>query len=64
MNKELLKKLKLGLVSLSAVGLLAACGTEDMEEPPVDEDPAIEEPVEDEDVGDVEDEDVEDEDVE
>ena len=44
MSKELLKKLQIGVVSLSAVALLAACGNDGVEEPPMDEDPAIEEP--------------------
>lgn len=58
MNKKLLKKLQMGIVSLSAVGLLAACGTDDMEEPPMDDDPAVEEPVD----GDVEDEELDEQD--
>lgn len=46
MKKKLLKRLQLGVVSLSALALLAACGTNEFEEPPVDEAP-IEEPEED-----------------
>lgn len=34
----------MGILSLSAVGLLAACGPNNMEEEPAPEDPAIEEP--------------------
>lgn len=45
MNKAVWKKLQMGLVSLSAAGLLAACGTNDMDDTPVDDEPAIEEPV-------------------
>lgn len=40
MNKKLLKKLQISLVSLSAVGLLAACGNDtntDSTTPPVEE---------------------------
>ncbi len=48
MNKTLLKKLQLGLVSFSALGLLAACGMNDTDDTPVDEEPAVEEPAEDE----------------
>lgn len=63
MKKELLKKLKLGVISLSAIGLLAACGTDNMEEDPgMDEEPGVEEPAEDpaeeDDLDDVEDDDV------
>lgn len=43
MNKKLLKRMQLGVVSISALALLAACGTEDFEEPPADE-PPVEEP--------------------
>ena len=48
MNKTLLKKLQIGLVSFSALGLLAACGMNDTDDTPVDEEPAVEEPAEDE----------------
>lgn len=48
MNKTLLKKLQVGLVSFSALGLLAACGMNDTDDTPVDEEPAVEEPAEDE----------------
>lgn len=44
MKKELMKKLQLGIVSFSAIALLAACGTDDMEEPPADEEPPVEDP--------------------
>lgn len=44
MNKDLLKKLQIGLVSLSAMGLLAACGMDDTDDSMVDDDPAVEEP--------------------
>lgn len=54
MSKTLLKKLQMGLVSLSAIGLLAACGTNDMDDTPADDEPAVEEPAD----GDAEDEDV------
>lgn len=47
MSKTLLKKLQMGIVSLSAVGLLAACGTDDMDDTATHEEPAVEE-VEDE----------------
>lgn len=54
MKKELLKKLQLGVISLSALGLLAACGTNDMEDPAIDEEePGIEEPADEEDMDDV-----------
>lgn len=47
MNKEMLKKLKMGVISFAAVGVLAACATDDgVEEQPVDE-PAVEEPADD-----------------
>ncbi|MFO8069406.1 MAG: fasciclin domain-containing protein [Alkalibacterium sp.] len=48
MNKEVLKRLRLGVLSFSALALIAACGTDDTDEPVVDEDPAVEEPVDDE----------------
>lgn len=48
MNKTLLKKLQIGLVSFSALGLLAACGMNDTDDTPVDEEPAVEKPAEDE----------------
>lgn len=48
MNKTLLKKLQIGLVSFSALALLAACGMNDTDDTPVDEEPAVEEPAEDE----------------
>lgn len=43
MNKELLRKVKLGLITLSAFGLLAACGNDTMTEDPA-EDPGMEMP--------------------
>jgi len=44
MNKEMLKKFKLGAISLMTFGVLAACATNDgIEEPPMD-DPAVEDP--------------------
>lgn len=44
MNKEMLKKFKLGAISLMTFGVLAACATDDgVEEPPMD-DPAVEDP--------------------
>lgn len=46
MKKTLLKKMQLGILSLSAVGLLAACGSNNMEEEPAPEDPAVEDPAE------------------
>ncbi|WP_084676099.1 fasciclin domain-containing protein [Carnobacterium funditum] len=47
MSKELLKKLRLGVVSLAAIGLLAGCATDDNTDPdPMNEDPAMEESVE------------------
>ena len=47
MNKEMLEKLKMGVISFAAVGILAACTTDDgVEEQPVDE-PAVEEPADD-----------------
>ena len=43
----MLKKLKMGVISFAAVGVLAACATDDgVEEQPVDE-PAVEEPADD-----------------
>lgn len=40
MNKEMLKKFKLGVISLMTFGVLAACAMDDgIEEPPMD-DPA------------------------
>lgn len=43
----MLKKLKMGVISFAAVGVLAACATDDgVEEQPVDE-PAVEEPAND-----------------
>ncbi|WP_423188658.1 fasciclin domain-containing protein [Alkalibacterium sp. f15] len=48
MNKDVLKRLRLGVLSFSALALIAACGTDDTDEPAVDEDPAVEEPVDDE----------------
>ncbi|HLR92576.1 MAG TPA: hypothetical protein VK048_05895 [Atopostipes sp.] len=41
MNKELLKKVKLGVISLSVLGVLVACG--DTAEEPID-DPGVEAP--------------------
>lgn len=46
MKKELLKKLQLGIISISALGLLAACGTDDTEDPLMEDEPAVEEPAE------------------
>lgn len=60
MNKKLLKKLQVGILSLSALGLLAACGPADMEDPEVDDEPAVEEPADEEEI---EDEEMEDEDL-
>ena len=38
MNKEMLKKLKMGVISFAAVGVLAACATDDgVEEQPVNQ---------------------------
>lgn len=52
MNKEMLEKLKMGVISFAAVGILAACTTDDgVEEQPVDE-PAVEEPADDTDPAD------------
>ncbi|SFC33648.1 Uncaracterized surface protein containing fasciclin (FAS1) repeats [Alkalibacterium subtropicum] len=48
MNKEVLKRLRLGVLSFSALALFAACGTDDTDDPAVDEDPAVEEPADDE----------------
>jgi len=42
MNKELLKKVKLGVISLSVLGVLVACG-DTAEEEPID-DPGVEAP--------------------
>ncbi len=50
MSTTLLKKLKISLISLSALGLLAACGTDDTEDPTMDDEPAVEEPAEDNDM--------------
>lgn len=47
MSTTLLKKLKISLISLSALGLLAACGTDTTEDPMMDDEPAVEEPAED-----------------
>lgn len=52
MNKTLLKKMQVGVLSLMTIGLLAACGgggedTEDLMEDPATEQPAPEDPVED-----------------
>lgn len=44
MKKELLKKLQLGLISFSAFALLAACGNDGLEDPPMDDEPGVEEP--------------------
>lgn len=52
MSRTLWKKLQMGLISLSVVGLLAACGMGDVNDTPVDDDPSVEEPVDgDEDMG-------------
>ena len=48
MNKEVLKRLRLGVLSLSALALFAACGTDDTDDPAVDDDAAVEDPVDDE----------------
>lgn len=49
MNKTLLRKFKIGLLSLSTLGLLAACNTtDDFEENPDMGPPPAEEPVEEE----------------
>lgn len=51
MNKKLWKKVQMGLVSLSTVALLAACGSDDLEDPdiegPDEDDPAVEYPADD-----------------
>lgn len=49
MKKELLKKLQLGLISFSAFALLAACGNDGLEDPPMDGEPGVEEPADEED---------------
>lgn len=47
MNKELLKKLRLGVLSFAAIGLLAACSTDDnADQESMSEDPVMEESVE------------------
>ncbi len=43
MSKALMKQIKLGILSLSALGLLAACGDTGTTEDPVT-DPAVEDP--------------------
>lgn len=52
MNKTLLKKMQVGVLSLMTIGLLAACDgggedTEDLMEDPATEQPAPEDPIED-----------------
>ena len=50
MSKEITKKIKLGILSLSALGLLAACaddtGVDDPATDPAVEDPAVTDPAE------------------
>jgi uncharacterized surface protein with fasciclin (FAS1) repeats len=47
MNKALFKKFRLGLISFAAIGLLAACGTDDnMDQNSMSEDSVVEESVE------------------
>ena len=47
MNKEVLKRLRLGFLSFSALALLAACGTDDTDDTAVEDDAAVEEPADD-----------------
>lgn len=47
MSKTIWKKLQMGFISLSAVGLLAACGTDDNEDP-MDDGTAVDQPMDDE----------------
>lgn len=49
MEKVFLKKLQLGLVSFSILTLLAACGSDGLEEPTIDDEPGVEEPVDEQD---------------
>ena len=44
MTKTLMNKIKLGVISLSAVALLAACGDDMTPDPPIVDDPVVEEP--------------------
>ena len=59
MSKAITKKIKLGILSLSALGLLAACADDPvMEDPATDpavEDPAVMDPADDPDGEDIED---------
>lgn len=49
MRKELFKKLQIGVVSLSTIALLAACGNDGVDDTPMDDDPGVEDPMNDED---------------
>lgn len=49
MKKELLKKLQLGLVSLSTIALLAACGNTTVDDDPIGDEPGVEDPADEED---------------
>lgn len=51
MKKELAKKLQLGLVSLSTIALLAACGNKTVEDDPTVDEPGVEDPAEEDDAG-------------
>lgn len=48
MNRNILKGLRLSVLSLSALALLAACGNDDTDDPVDDDDSAVEEPIDDE----------------
>lgn len=48
MKKELFKKLQIGVVSLSTIALLAACGNDGVDDPPMDGEPGVEDPMDDE----------------
>ena len=56
-KKDFVKKLQLGLVSLSTIALLAACADNGVDDPVLDDDPDVEEPA---DMDPVEDEDADD----
>lgn len=49
MKKDFLKKLQLGLISFSTLALLAACGSDGLEDPVIDDEPGVEEPVDEQD---------------
>lgn len=52
MNKKLLKKFQVGLISFSTLALLAACGNDGIDDPTIDDEPGVEDPMEeDEDAG-------------